>query len=356
MVILLRKKKIDQKKQKSLFKNSYSFLNIKPKTKVLNKNSFKIPKENKLQKLNINNEQNKMEEDDLILENIPCEEGIDFKFIENYNKKNNKQYSNKNKAQNINFNSINHINITANNLNFTANLKSLDENIPNKIENSNINFNINKNTIENNLILKSDSKKKNNNIKINSINKNDEISNNNEKFNNNNINPNANLKKLVKKSYFSKEKNTVLDLNLKKEKAKILIVDDHTFIRSSLKINLEKILKDKNIKNFEIIEGKDGVDIINYIIKDQQQNISIKCVFSDENMEYINGSEAFEILKKLELKIKIKKIPLCSVTAYEDTEKLKGKNSKYKDVLDKLLIKPCSEHDLLQFLQEFKIL
>ncbi len=73
-------------------------------------------------------------------------------------------------------------------------------------------------------------------------------------------------------------------------------------------------------------------------------------------MEYINGSEAFGILKNLELKNKIKKIVYCAVTAFDESEKLIGKNSKKKGICDKVLIKPCSYNDLVRFLEEFKLL
>ena len=141
----------------------------------------------------------------------------------------------------------------------------------------------------------------------------------------------------MKKSCFSKERNEAGDLNPIKDNLiyKILIVDDHTFIRSSLKINLEKILREENVKNIEITEGRDGVDIINSIIKDQEQNNLIKCVFSDENMEYINGSEAAKILKDLENRRKIKPITIASNTCHdnEDTKNVLKKAGEGQSVL-----------------------
>jgi len=44
----------------------------------------------------------------------------------------------------------------------------------------------------------------------------------------------------------------------------------------------------------------------------------IKCILTDENMEYINGSEAVQILRNLEKKKKIKAITIASVSAFED--------------------------------------
>ena len=42
----------------------------------------------------------------------------------------------------------------------------------------------------------------------------------------------------------------------------------------------------------------DGVDIIKQVMDDQFNGWLIKCVITDENIEYMNGSEAVKILKK----------------------------------------------------------
>lgn len=392
-------------KQKSLFRNITNSNHVVPKQNILNKlESIKNDIANPCIENENSNDHNifdniditNLNKEDFIINNKPYEENTNSRYgVENFkeicieNKNNN--FDNIKKItikRNVSFSSVNNINITTNNINFTANINNNNNvnNIDDKHKINEINDLINDNNnndlvninktqklcIKTNKILNNNTENLN---KVPSSNINDSnkqsIKNNikNIKTNNENINLNSNndnainnyndKKKQAKKSFFSKEKDKNDELNLDtipKEKNKILIVDDHTFIRSSLKINLEKILRDHKVKNMEIIEGKDGVDIINYVIKDQEQNNLIKCVFSDENMEYINGSEAFEILKNLESKNKIKQIPLCSVTAYEDTERLYAKNSKYKVIFDKILIKPCSQQELLKFLQEFKIL
>jgi CheY-like chemotaxis protein len=385
-------------KQKSLFRNS---INSDNNDAIPNQN-IKIEPiknqnlENSFVENNDSNQRNKiysnLEKEYINIDNITCEESINFKFLEesfedSYNNDNNINNNKITINNKYSFKSINKINITSNNFNITSNINNNENNhinndfnndisnlIANKNNekvniktNKNVNININhlndnNNNIENiqtNPIAANNKKIQNkNNMYINenfNLNSNNNINNKNDIHLNNN---NDEKKKLVKKSFFSKDKEKINELELDqipKEKYKILIVDDHTFIRSSLKINLEKILRDQNITNIEIIEGKDGVDIINLVIKDQENNNLIKCVFSDENMEYINGSEAFEILKNLESKNKIKKIPLCSVTAHEDTENLNAKSSKYKAIFDKILLKPCSQHDLLKFLREFRI-
>lgn len=258
-----------------------------------------------------------------------------------------RSHSSKNFA-NLNLNTVNNINIKANNVNISTFLSVKNKKNNNTQNNNNNHQNILQYNHDNvNIVYPQNEAVICPKYSQSKFNKNNNAVDN--------IQSNHQDKKKPKKSYFSKDRNDVVILN-EQNKSYILIVDDHTFIRSSLKINLEKIFKENKIENFEILEGTDGVDILNFIIKDQEKNNSIKCIFSDENMEYINGFEAFEILKRLQMENKIKKIPFCSVTAFEETELIKGKNSKHKDVVDKILIKPCTQNDLLQFLHEYKII
>jgi len=138
-----------------------------------------------------------------------------------------------------------------------------------------------------------------------------------------------------------------------KIKEKILIVDDHKFIRKSLRNLIGKILKKNSFKTYEIIEGKDGIDILYNLIDDQTKNNLIKCIITDENMEYLNGSQAIKIIRKLEKLNKIKKIPIATITAYE--------NNSIKDFIikkgsDSILSKPCNENSIKEFFEKFSIL
>jgi len=75
----------------------------------------------------------------------------------------------------------------------------------------------------------------------------------------------------------------------------------------------------KNIgKNFDIVEGRDGLDILNFVIEDNKNFNSIKCIFTDEVMDYIDGSRTIELLKNMENNNKIKKIFTISVLNAEE--------------------------------------
>lgn len=100
------------------------------------------------------------------------------------------------------------------------------------------------------------------------------------------------------------------------KKNKILIVDDQALIRNSLK-NLISILIRELDLNYEIIEGSDGIDIINYLTDDYTVD-SIKLVFTDEDMEIVNGSTAILAIRQLESEFNYKTKTIISVTSSAD--------------------------------------
>jgi len=79
----------------------------------------------------------------------------------------------------------------------------------------------------------------------------------------------------------------------------ILVVDDNQFIRYSIKNILCEIFKEFK-KDFQILEGWDGIDTLKYIMDDQKNNNLIKCLITDELMEFVDGSLSISILKQLE--------------------------------------------------------
>ena len=111
-------------------------------------------------------------------------------------------------------------------------------------------------------------------------------------------------------------RNIEEDLN----KIEIMVVDDSLIIRNSLTNSVKNCLKKIGIKA-TIVEGQDGIDILKYIKEDQEKGNQVKLVFSDENMNYLNGSEAVSQLKKLESQSKFKSIPpVICVTAMDTVD------------------------------------
>lgn len=155
----------------------------------------------------------------------------------------------------------------------------------------------------------------------------------------------------IKSTYNIMNSNTNTNIN------KILIVDDSISIRKSLVKQVTNIIntfKNNNSINnkdqtfdFQIIEGSDGVDILYHFLKDQESgDKSIKYVFSDENMEYLNGSQAFSLLRELYNLGKFpnyNEVEFISITGYSDIDEIA--NIKNKGAT-KVISKPIKNKDL----------
>jgi hypothetical protein len=77
---------------------------------------------------------------------------------------------------------------------------------------------------------------------------------------------------------------------------KFVIIDDHKLVRENTSNLMKKVLKSLGVPQFEILEGTDGIDLLKFLRNDIDG--LIRYVFIDENMEYLNGSEAFQIVRK----------------------------------------------------------
>ncbi len=108
----------------------------------------------------------------------------------------------------------------------------------------------------------------------------------------------------------------------RQQSKKIMIVDDNKFINDSIKHLIESIIREFKL-DFEVIQGADGIDLLKALVDDQKQGNLIECVFTDENMEYMNGSEAIRIIRDMEKSNKIKNLKLFSITGQEDIQSSK---------------------------------
>jgi len=138
----------------------------------------------------------------------------------------------------------------------------------------------------------------------------------------------------------------------KNSKNTILIVDDNQFIRYSIKNNLYDIFRECK-KDFEILEACDGIETLKMIMDDQNNNNLIKCVITDELMEFIEGSLSISILKQLEIRNKIKKICYISLTSFDDDI---NKINIHNSGVDAIITKPCSKKLLKKTLQNLNLI
>jgi CheY-like chemotaxis protein len=71
-------------------------------------------------------------------------------------------------------------------------------------------------------------------------------------------------------------------------------------------------------RDYEILTGSDGIDLLNFIRDDEMDGNLIKCIITDENMEFMNGSQAAQIIRNLVEKGSIKPVNIITSTCNED--------------------------------------
>lgn len=137
--------------------------------------------------------------------------------------------------------------------------------------------------------------------------------------------------------------------------SKIVIVDDQFYCRKILKNLVQQALRVLNIeKKFDIIKSSDGIDTLNLVIRDQKEGNKIKLIISDENMDFINGSQSFNVINNLIVHNKVTvKIPMVILTAL-------GEEDAHRKILnvsnaDMIIKKPASKFQIVELLQKFLI-
>ena len=123
------------------------------------------------------------------------------------------------------------------------------------------------------------------------------------------------------------------------EEYEVLVIDDHLLMINSIIFALKQLFTKYQITNYKIIKGYDGADLIKEITKDQTRN-KIKLTLIDEDMEFLNGTDAVRIVRKLEEGGKIKKNCICLTSAVNTISPLNEK------LFDYFLEKPIKIYEL----------
>jgi signal transduction histidine kinase len=97
----------------------------------------------------------------------------------------------------------------------------------------------------------------------------------------------------------------------------IIIVDDEKMARLS-NIRLFSEVAEREGKDLNILEAEDGIECLYYLFLCNKKGIKISAIFSDQTMNYLDGSYILSILNKLVAKKAINSIPFYIITAYED--------------------------------------
>ena len=124
-----------------------------------------------------------------------------------------------------------------------------------------------------------------------------------------------------------------------------LIVDDEYMIRNAMiRLITNELRKDSNIEVI-FIEANDGIECLLAIYLATLKQITIDFVITDENMNYINGSFASDIIKTVIKNGKFKDIPIFMSTAI-------GKNNNYSkpDVIKRVFSKPMDKNSIRDLL------
>jgi CheY-like chemotaxis protein len=147
------------------------------------------------------------------------------------------------------------------------------------------------------------------------------------------------------RNYFKPEHTNVIETimnfsiaNLITGKDLLIVIDDHKLLRENTINLIKKVLISLNLTNFQILEGSDGIDLLKFVINDKENRI--KYIFCDENMEYLNGSDAVRIIRDLESNNKICSYQIASITAFDDEM---TKKRILKAGFNLVLDKPCTK-------------
>ena len=131
----------------------------------------------------------------------------------------------------------------------------------------------------------------------------------------------------------------------------IVVVDDNKYIRQNTVNLVKSVFSILKIDDYSIIEGSDGIDIPNIVNKDIGNNI--KCILTDENMTHLNGSEAVQIVRKLEEKNNLCKNYIVSLTAFDDQD---TKNYIMKLGMNLIISKPMTKSSIMNILNNIQYL
>jgi len=123
-----------------------------------------------------------------------------------------------------------------------------------------------------------------------------------------------------------------------------IIVDDEYMIRNSMKRLITNQFSDDNIE-VVIIEANDGIECLLAIYLANINQVKLDFIITDENMNYINGSYASEIIKTVIKSGKFQDIPIFMSTAL-------GKNitDSKPSIIKKVFSKPMDKNSIRELL------
>jgi CheY-like chemotaxis protein len=151
--------------------------------------------------------------------------------------------------------------------------------------------------------------------------------------------------KNIKNSFFASDINNE---PLNNNNIKILILDDESLIRSSIKRHIFKINKEENLsKKISTFEAENCFEALQLIYSNFQNKIFFNIVLIDEYMPFMKGSTMIKLMKSLSQEGNFYNILFVSYTAFNTLEK---KKYILDQGADHILNKPISYEDFKLFL------
>jgi hypothetical protein len=129
----------------------------------------------------------------------------------------------------------------------------------------------------------------------------------------------------------------------------VIICDDEKLIRQAHSRTVKNVCKSLGI-NVNIIESEDGIETVYLFYKSIIQGTQISFIFSDENMNFFNGTKSSYLIKEIRDKNRINVVPFYLVSSFDENYFVN--NISYKDEnITNILKKPINKNDLIKIIK-----
>jgi hypothetical protein len=127
----------------------------------------------------------------------------------------------------------------------------------------------------------------------------------------------------------------------------IIISDDEPLNRLATVRTILAVSQKLRLK-INIIETEDGIETAYFVYKAATLGVKISMIFSDENMNFFNGTQCSKVVYELNQKSKLNEIPFYLVTSFSENL-FNGINMQN---ITKILNKPLCKNEAYEILNE----
>jgi DNA-binding LytR/AlgR family response regulator len=127
----------------------------------------------------------------------------------------------------------------------------------------------------------------------------------------------------------------------------VIICDDERLIRQAHSRTVNTVCKSLGIK-VNIIESEDGIETLYLFYKSIIQGDQISLIFSDENMNFINGTQSSVLIRDICIKKRINLVPFYLVSSFDENYIFNKNNSNNNENITNIIKKPLCKDDLIK--------